>query len=86
MQNCKHKHHTSLCKPNSEEPKTNYESDTQEKAPQPPTQAVTTLTPMSCESRQPKQTAIPTTNSLLKTAIAPISANGLQINGNTYFI
>ena len=85
MFRCKNcKHHTSLCRPNSEEPKTN-KSDAQEKAPQPPTQTVTTLTPVSCESQQPEQAATPTTISLLKTAIAPISAEGLQINGNILF-
>ena len=83
--NCKHKHHTSLCRPSSEEPKTN-KSDAQEKPPQPPTQTVTTLTPVSCESQQTKQTATTTTTiSLLKTAIAPISAEGLQISGNILF-
>ena len=52
FKNCKHKHQTSLCRPNSEEPKT--KSDVQEKLPQSPTQTVTTLTPVSCESQQMK--------------------------------
>ena len=41
---------------------------------------------MSCESQQTEQTATTTTTiSLLKTAIAPISAEGLQISGNILF-
>ena len=77
--NCKHKHHMSLYRPNSEEPKTN-KSDTHEKILQPPTQAVATLTPVSCESQQMKQTATPAmTIRFAKTAIAVPKAYGLTV-------
>ena len=81
--NCKHKHHTSLCKPISEDPKQHDKRDSEVKgaisSPQgnTPTQTSMTMAPVSHSSLSKK--CPPTTNtiSLLKTAIAPISVEGL---------
>ena len=89
--NCKNKHHTSLCKPISEDPKQHDKRDSEVKgaisSPQGnrPTQTSMTMAPVSYSSLSKK--CPPTTNtiSLLKTAIAPISAEGLRIQGNILF-
>ena len=79
---CSHKHHTSLCKPINGDAPTQNTLSTDMKPP--PAQPNPT-TPVLYGSCSTKHNSIATTISLLKTAIAPISAKGLQIQGNILF-
>lgn len=87
--NCKRKHHTSLCKPLRDDPKQGDKRDSEAKdtpaQTNTPTQTNTTMAPVSHGSHS--NTCPPTTStiSLLKTAVAPISAEGLWIRGNILF-
>ena len=89
--NCKHKHHTSLCKPVSEDPKQHDKRDSEVKgaisSPQgnTPTQTSMAMAPVSYSSLSKK--CPPTTNTISppKTAIVLISAEGLRIQGNILF-
>ena len=86
---CKHKHHTSLCKPIRDDPKQGDKRDTEVKGTSvqtnSPTQTSMTMAQVSHGSHS--NTCSPTTStiSLLKTAVAPISAEGLPIRGNILF-
>ena len=75
---CNRKHHTSLCKPTSSDNATpdSQKKDTEPKLP---------TTPVLYGSCSPQYNSAPKTISLLKTAIAPISTNGLCIQGNILF-
>lgn len=79
---CNHKHHTSLCKPANGD---NSKPDTQSTDTRPPVQSNSTATPVLHGTCPSKDYSAPKTLSLLKTAIAPISAKGLQIQGNILF-
>ena len=87
--NCRHKHHTSLCKPITEDPKQPDKRDSEVKGATSLTQANTqtqtnmTMAPVSYDSNKSPLTT--NTISLLKTAVAPISAEGLRIQGNVLF-
>ena len=74
---CKKKHHTSLCsseptKPEESRPEKQTDSTT-------PTTTAGLLTPASC-CKAPKNTAC-----LLKTAVAPVIANGIKTHANILF-
>ena len=75
---CNRKHHTSLCKPTNSD---NTNPDPQKKDTQPSLMT----TPVLYGSCSPKYNSTPKTISLLKTAIAPISTNGLRIQDNILF-
>ena len=86
---CKHKHHTSLCKLIHDDPKQGDKRDTEVKGTSvqtnTPTQTSMTMAPVSHGSHS--NTCPPTTStiSLLKTVVAPISAEGLRIRGIILF-
>ena len=88
---CKHKHHTSLCEPITDASKPNDKSNTEAKTTNPstqtnqPPQTSMTMAPVSYDSQSNKCPPTTHTISLLKTAIAPISANGSRIQGNILF-
>ena len=74
--NCRHKHHTSLCKPITEDPKQPDKRDSEVKGATSLTQANTqtqtsmTMAPVSYDSNKSPLTT--NTISLLKTAVAPL--------------
>ena len=83
---CKHKHHTSLCKPSDGDvPKPTTTAQNTDKQAQPPSQQVNTITAPILRSAHNNKEASPPTVSLLKTAIAPVVGEGIRIQGNILF-
>ena len=86
---CRHKHHTSLCKPNHEESQPNDRDDKGNKdkhsTEQSDTTSHVTLTPVSCDTHS--NTYVPEVNSicLLQTTIAPVHAGHTRILANILF-
>ena len=88
--NCKHEHHISLCRPNSEPTQGDKrDGDTNGTTPSTqantPTQTSMTVAPVSYGAHSNKCPPPTNTISLLKTTIAPISSEGLRIQGNILF-
>ena len=87
---CKHKHHTSLCKPNHEEPKPRDEDKDDQgnkdsHPEQPKNTSHATLTPVSYHTNQNRTATEVRPVCLLQTAIAPISVEVVRVHANILF-
>ena len=87
---CKHKHHTSLCKPNHEEPKPRDEDRDDQgskdsRPEQPKNMSHATLTPVSYHTTQNRTTTEVHPACLLQTAIAPVSVGCVRVHANILF-
>ena len=82
---CKHKHHTSLCKPTESDIPKPSKQETEQPPSQPPAQQVNANTAPVLHGVHYNKEIPLTTVTLLKTAVAPVIGEGIRIQGNILF-